>query len=51
MNKIQYNTIKYTFYALKYVYYLYFKKSLKDETPLVFSILASRPSARAACWG
>ena len=25
---------------LKYVHYLYFFKSLKDETPLVFSILA-----------
>ena len=31
--------MKYTFYVLKYVYYLYFLKSLKDETPLVFSIL------------
>ena len=28
------------FYELKYKYYLYFFKSLKDETPLVFSILA-----------
>ena len=39
MNKIQ---IKYTFYVLKYVYYLYFNHFKKDETPLAFSILGRR---------
>ena len=34
--------IKYTFYVLKYVYYLYVFKSLKNETPLVFSIIGVR---------
>ena len=32
------NTIKYTVYVLKNVYYLYFNHP-KDETPLVFSTL------------
>ena len=31
---------------LKYAYYLYFFKSLKDETPLVFSILGPDASPR-----
>ena len=38
MNKI---TIKYTFYVLKYVYYLYLKHS-KTRPPLYFSILGQR---------
>ena len=38
MNK---NTITYTFYVLKYVYYLYLNHS-KTSTPLVFSILGDR---------
>ena len=36
--RIKFNKNK--FCVLKYVYYLYFK-SLKDETPLVFSILGA----------
>ena len=35
--------MKCTFYVLKYVHYLYFLKSLKDETLLVFSLLGVEP--------
>ena len=39
MNKIQYNTIKYTFYVLKYVYYLYFNRHVTFKCYELYSTI------------